>query len=278
MLSLVEVRSAQGTLLSLPLEDTSGGFAVEDIDGLDPVKATITSSKFAQMDKAIYQSSTREQRNIVIKVGLEPDFGVATVKQLRDILYGFFMPKSPVDLRFYDDEGLVVDISGRVETCGAPLFTKDPEVDISILCFDSDFVELDESTFSGSTVSSGAESLLSYAGSVETPIDFTLNANRSMTSFTIYNRVPGNDLQMLEFAYPLSAGDVLKISTTPGAKGATLTRAGSPSSVLFGVDPQANWIKLMPGAGGPGPNYIRVYASGAAVPFTIDYYNRYGGL
>jgi hypothetical protein len=71
----------------------------------------------------------------------------------------------------------------------------------------------------------------------------------------------------------LVAGDVLSINTVTGSKGATLTRAGVESSVLYGISPQSSWLELMPGV-----NTIRVYATGAAIPLSIEYINRYGGL
>jgi hypothetical protein len=77
----------------------------------------------------------------------------------------------------------------------------------------------------------------------------------------------------MEFIAPLSANDVLTISTVPRAKGATLTRLGSDSSILYGIPGYSSWITLY-----PGENYLRVYATGASVPYTIEYTNRYGAL
>jgi hypothetical protein len=273
MLVQVEARTNQGTSLTLPLEDISNGFAVEDIGGLDPVKATIVSSAFAQIPGAQFQSSSRDTRNVTLKIGLEPDYAVESVQDLRDNLYDFFMPEEPVDLYFHDSSGRVVTASGRVESCVSPLFVKDPEVNISVICFDPDFIELDPINISGSTVSDTTETLVTYAGTSQTGIVLTLNVNRSMSGLTIYNRIPGNTLQTLDFASPLVSGDVLTISTVPGDKRATLVRAGTTSSLLYGVSPQANWTFFK-----KGENYIRVHASGAAVPFDISYYNRYGGL
>ena len=47
MLTKVEARNPAGTLVSLELSDFTDGFAIKDIGGLGPVKATLTSSKFA---------------------------------------------------------------------------------------------------------------------------------------------------------------------------------------------------------------------------------------
>lgn len=273
MLTMVEARTRQGVMLSLPMEDISGGYLVEDINGLDPVKATLVSSSHAKQDGSQYHSSRRENRNITIRVKIMPDHVGNTVRGLRLSLYSFFMPKSEVSLRFYDSDGLVVNIWGRVEDCKAALFTKEPAVDISIICFDPDFAELEPVQYSGMTTSGFTESLITYAGSVETGIQFVFTPNRSISEFTIYHRPPNDALRQMDFEASLVAGDVLTISTVPGAKGATLNRIGVISSLLYGVSPESNWIELM-----HGDNYIRVYAEGAAIPFNIEYVNRYGGL
>lgn len=274
MLDTIEVRTAQGTLLALSLADVLSGLIVENVDGLDPVKATVVSSSFAGVDGTQYQSSRREDRNIVIRVGLEPDYVTTTVRDLRNRLYDFFMPKSPVDLRFYDSSGFAVDISGVVETCETALFTKEPAVDISIICFDPDFIQPSPlGGFSGMSTSGTTETLVTYEGTVETGVNFVLNVDRPLTEFTIYHRPPDGKLRTLDFAASMVAGDVLTISTVSGTKGATLTRAGSDSSILRGISPQSNWIELM-----RGDNYFRVYALGASIPFEITYVNRYGGL
>lgn len=273
MINKLEIRTAQGALLGLPLDDVSNGFVVEEIEGLDPVKATLVSSSFANLDGQQYQSSRRDTRNIKLKLGLEPDYVTNTVRELRKRLYGFLMPKTEVSLRFYMDDGLDLDIVGRVESFETALFTAEPTVDISIICFDPDFTDPDRVMVAGNTVSTSAEQRIDYAGTVEAGIAFTLNINRALPEFTIYHRPPDGSLRILEFTTPLLAGDVLHIDTFPGAKGATVTRAGSDFSVLYGVTPQSSWLQLL-----SGENYIRVYAEGAAIPYTIEYTNKYGGL
>jgi Phage tail protein. len=273
MLTMVEARTPQGTLLGISLEDVTDGIIVADIEGLDPVKATIVSSSFARLDGVQYQSSRREARNIKLKLGLEPDYINNTVSDIRQRLYQFFMPKREVNLRFITSTGLSVDISGRVESFESPLFTKEPQVDISVVCFDPDLVDPTLVEVSGLTTADTTESLVTYEGSVETGITFVLNVDRVISEFTFYHRPPDNTLRSLEFATPLEAGDVLTISTIAGSKGATLKRAGVDSSVLYGISPQSNWIELM-----PGDNNIRVYAEGLGIPYDIEYVNKYGGL
>lgn len=274
MLQLVEVRTRQGDLLSLPLEDDSSGFRVAEIQGLDPVKATLVSSSFANVDGEEYQSSRREPRNIKLQIELDPDPETDTVYGLRKQVYKFFMPKSEVSFRFFMSDGLEVDIVGRVETCETALFTQEPAVDISVMCFKPDFYELTPELVPGTTTAGDIPITIDYTGSIETGIQLTLNVDRALPEFSVYHVPPSDETKTMDFDnFPLEAGDVLTISTVRGAKGATLTRAGSTSSVLYGISPQSNWIELQ-----PGTNTIRVYAEGADIPLTIQYIRKHGGL
>jgi hypothetical protein len=272
-LHLIEARNVMGTLLSMELSDISDGLLLADIDGLDPVKATLVSSSFATLDGEHFHSARREARNITMKIKLRPDFVTTNAKDLRNRLYDFFMPKAQVFLRFYMSDDPTVNITGIVETCETSIFDKEPAVDISIMCFNPDFVDVETVTLSGSTVSTTTETTVNYSGNIETGVIFTLNLNRAETDFTIYHRAPDGVLRQLDFAESRVYGDTLTITTTPGSKSAILTRSGIASSILNGVSPQSNWILL-----GKGDNTIRVYATGAAIPYTITYMNKYGGL
>lgn len=273
MLSKVEVTTRQGNLLSLPLEDVTNGLAIEEIEGLDPVKATLVSTSFANMDGEQYQSSKRELRNIKITLAIEPDETLESVSSVRRRVYAYFMPKTEVNLRFFTDDGAPVDIVGRVESCDAPLWAQEPTAVVSILCFDPDFFNPTETQVTGATTSGTTPITINYDGSVETGIRFTLAVNRTMSDVTIYHTPPNDTLRVLEFSAPLLAGDQLIINTVTGQKFATLVRTSVSSPILYGVSPQSSWIELA-----PGPNLLRVYATGAAVPFTINYFKRYGGL
>lgn len=269
----MEVLSNQGALLNLPLEDLVHGFLLEEIGGLDPVKATIVSSSFAQLDGSLYQSSRREERNITVRISLEPEWGVETVRDLRKRLYAYFMPKSAIELTFYSTDMNPVKINGRVESFETALFSAEPAVDISILCGDPDFIDPILEIWEGDTTSTTAETLIDYEGSVETGFLFTLNLDRALSDFTIYHRDPAGNLRQLDFAGTLLNLDVLKISTVAGNKYARFTRGGVESSYLYGIDAASAWLELQ-----PGENAIRVYAAGASIPYTIEYLRKHGGL
>lgn len=282
LLNALKVTNSRGSDLNLPLEDVSAGFQVRNIDGLDPVAATLVSSSFANMDGEQYHSSRRVARNIKLTLGLEPDYGLMDVKTLRDQLYNFFMPKTTAFLSFHLFDRFSEDIltntldlliAARIETFESALFSSDPAVDISMMCFNPDFFDPNDVTFSGDSVSDLTESTLSYAGTVDTGGIFSLNVDRDLSEFTIYFKPADQTLMTIDLSYPLLADDVLSISSVPGSKYVTLTRGGVESSILYAQSPQSGWLELQ-----PGDNTIRVYAEGDPIPYTFVYTNKYGGL
>lgn len=273
MLNKVEVTNAQGIMLPLSLVNPDLGFKVRDVEGLDPVKATIVSSSQALLDAKVYQSSQREERNIKIKMGVEPDWILTTVEDLREQLYDYFMPKAILYQKYYRDGKPPVDIVGYVESFDFPLFTADPVGTASIICLDSDFVDPVPVVLPGSTVSTLVETPYTYAGNIETGFVFQLNVNRDLSGFTLYNTAADSVLKQLAFVYPLINGDVVRISTVPGDKYVRVTRGGVTSDILYAMSPTSNWLQFFKGV-----NKFRAYAEGASIPYTITYKTRYGGL
>lgn len=269
----VEARNTNGDLLVLELEDVSDGLVVTEIDGLGPVKASVISSNFAQLDGTDYQNSSRAERNIVIKLALEPDYVSTSVYDLRDRLYNFFMTEAEVALRLYLINDLVVDTVGRVEDFDPKIFTQEPSVDISILCFDPDFIDITPVEIDGNTVSTSTETTVAYPGTSPVGFLFTLEVDRTLSAFTLYHRAPGGSLYSMDVAGSFVAGDIVRISTVNRQKYATLTRSGMTTSLLNGVSVQSTWFQLV-----RGNNTFRAYATGAAIPYTVEYTPRYGGL
>lgn len=273
MLHMVEVITNQGATLALPLQDISEGYIVEKIDGLDPVRANIVSSGLANMDGEQYQSSRREKRNPVLRVGLEPNYSTNSVRELRNRLYRFLMPKSEVMLRFHVEGEPTVQISGWVESFESELFTKEPSATISILCFDPDFYDPNQERIDGMSTGGTEDTEIDYAGSVDTGFVFTGSINGTIDGFSIINQVTGDISKSLDFATPLLDGDTVEISTVPGNKYANLTRGGTISPILYGVSPYSDWLRFSPGL-----NNFRVYSEGAGLLYTVEYTKKYGGL
>src|ERR1700744_6314956 len=173
MLTLVEVTNARGNTLMLSPLDSSGGYVVKDFEGLDPVDATLTSSQMAQVDGAQPQNAQRGPRNITAKFGFAPDYVVSTVDSLRQNLYSYFMPKSTVQFSLFKDGSLFAVTSGQVETFQNTMFSNDPEMDLSVLCYDPDLYAPTPEVLSASTTTGQDTQTISYAGTSDAGIGFT---------------------------------------------------------------------------------------------------------
>lgn len=273
MLTMVEIFNERGENLALPLETTSSGYLVKSIDGLDPVKANISSSPFGQLDGEVLQGTRRGSRNIVMELGLETDHVTNTVRELRTKLYDYLMPESLVRLRFYMDGVAFVDISGIVESLESPLFAQSPGAVASVLCHRPDFAAIEPKIFTGATVTGSTTAQIVYEGTVETGTVLRLPINRAVSSLTIVNSPVNGDQQNFEVVAPLVAGDVLEISSVPSDKWIRLTRNGTTTSLLYAVPATSKWMRL-----NRGVNSIRVTTAGAAMPYTITYTPKFGGL
>lgn len=273
MLYKVEARNVQGELLSLEFVDVSDGIVVNDILGLDPVKATLTSSKNAKQAGSQLQNKTRENRNLILKLDLEPDYITQSVEDVRDLLYQFFMPENDVDLRLFRESGLTVDISGTIEDFDSDLFVAEPKAAITIVCMNPDFVDISPVELSGTSTSTSTETLVVYPGTIHVGFVFTLNIDRVLTDFTIYHRPPDNVVRSMDIVGSFLAGDILTISTIENDKYIKLVRGGTETFIAYAVSPQATWHQLI-----RGNNYVRVYAEGADIPYDLTYTARYGGM
>lgn len=273
MLTMVSAYNPQEGTLQLPLMDSSGGYIVKDIQGLDPVKATLTSSSLAQMDGAQLHNARREPRNIIIKLGLAPDYISNDVASLRSDLYNYFMPKSVVTFGLYRDDVLWGTTDAVVETMDNNMFSSDPEVDISLICYDPDFYSPSLTHSPGTTVNGLTTRAITYGGTSDAGVIFGFTFPAAASEVRLYNTKPDGTIQMMTIAGSFLLNDVLAVNTIPGKKSVILTRGGTPTPSLYYLDRLSTWIELARGV-----NQFRAYYNGAATAYTLDYTEKYGGF
>lgn len=272
MLTMVSAQNPAAGELLLPLLDSSGGYSVKDIEGLGPVKATLTSTTLATLDGARLNNKRREPRNIILTLGLETDWVTNTVAGLRRDLYKWFAPKSEIAFNLFEDDEPFGSTLAVVESCEPNMFTADPEVVISLMCFDPDIygdvIEIDSSTVADETTQE-----IVYAGTTDAGIIFEMTFVENATSVILYNTRPDGNIQVLNLEGAFSTGDVLTINTIPGQRSATRNASGLVSSILSYLHTRSDWISLEQGS-----NLFRAYYNGTVTPFTLTYTNQYGGF
>jgi hypothetical protein len=278
VLTEVQVTNSRGATLRLPIATSAGGFAVRDIEGLDPVAATLTTSSQAGLDGAQSQNAQVGTRTILMKLGLMPDYVNTDVRSLRNQLYDYFLPKAEVTLAFLFDGLIYAVAAGQVETFDCPLFTQDPEADISIVCYDPAFRAPQVIEFDDLTNDTQVPFTIDYEGSVPCGIIFSMTVNllglgQSVTEISLINASPDNITQRMLIDGTFQVGDVITINTIPLQRAITLTRNNISQSLLSGFDETSDWVMLSKGV-----NYLRASSGVSSQPFDLTYTPLYGGL
>ena len=259
MLNSVEVRNAVGTLVqTLPIKSVSASshYVIEEITGLDPVKADITSSDYATQDGGFFQSARAGGRNLIFKMAYQPDYVAGkTVETLRREMYSIFPPKGAVFLRFFNSDPLfkTVEIKGWVESFSSPPFAKEPAINVSIICPKPNFYELAPVTKLGD---SGTIISMPYEGDAEVGFTLRVNPLTTIQRLVLKNGVD-KDLD-LRFQAPIPGTpgwvdpfaptflDTITFSTLPGNKYINLVRQGVTYNLMPYIKSGSLSMKLSP--------------------------------
>jgi hypothetical protein len=251
---------------------------VRNIEGLDPVTASIGTSQFGAVDGTSFVGSSVLSRNIVLTVHPNPDWLNWSYEALRRLLYSYFMPKRLVHLRFYSDDMIPVEIEGYVEAFTANQFSNDPEFLISIICPDPYFTAVDPTIVNGQSEHEiGMGETIEYNGSVETGIhvNVTYVSGSSPTSISVQIGDPPISYFIVEASVDTST--YFEMSSVPLNK--YVQNVDLDSGIITNllstvtIEEGSSWPRLQ-----PGENHFHIITDQGVQDFTLTYYERFGGL
>lgn len=119
-------------------KNASGGYMTSEITGLDPPNATVVTSAYATGNLSHYDNSYVPKRNIVIKFEMRGP----KVEKRRQELYEVVRPASYIKV-YYKTKRRNVYSEGYVETCTISNFSEKVSGQISIVCPDPYWYELE---------------------------------------------------------------------------------------------------------------------------------------
>lgn len=273
--STVTAYNAQNVDLELPwsyAELSTAQVQVRNVQGLEPVKANVNTSALGSIDGESYSGSSVGKRNIILTLGLNPDWVDQTFSSLRQLLYAHFMPKQQIRLMFETDELPDCEIFGYVEGFEQDKFAKDPEVQISIICPKPDFVAVAETVLTGPIVNSV---IVNNPGTVPSGFNLTLKrlSGAGFTGYVFVDNSAQNAYSLAINPGTIDATYFLEINTVPGEKYILKkpVAGGGGVSWLHAMD--GNWPKL-----DPGVNSFEFSPDGTDFEYTFTYFQRFGGL
>lgn len=142
MVERISIFKSTTDALCMPLRDWSESqIAISSIEGLAPVSATINITQYASADGGIFNSSRREQRNIVItgKLGDNP-----SMDAVREKVYDMVPVGDHVIVLLHFTDGTTKKINGYVESVESDYFGDLEGIQISIICPNPDFTIVDK--------------------------------------------------------------------------------------------------------------------------------------
>ncbi len=241
----------------LPLTGNKN-YTVYKIEGLNPPPVTVNHSVNSTTDGSTINSVRLANRNIVIYMAIE-----GNVEANRINLYKYFPLKKTVTLYFKNDTRDVY-IEGTVELIECDLFSNKQVAQISIICPQPYFKDVEELISYFSDVSSLFEFPFSIAeegteisaittsvrksiinvGDIESGIIIDVYAIGSVVNPVIYDVLARTHIRLL---FTMEANDRIVINTNVGKKSIKLIRNGVESNILGYMLPDSKWFTLKSG-------------------------------
>lgn len=268
-----KLRLSSLNTVDLPTFDAtpSDPFVFKGAEGLGAVDRTVSISK-AYNQASILQSIQPQNRVVVIRIGLNPSWDTGqTASELREMLYAMLTggyANAPVTLSVMDGEDVLCLVDGHVEKLEPLMFTKDPEVQLTLSCL-SPYFRAPEATF---PVLSGLDKTvpeIMNTGTAPSGFDFQIEFTAALTYWQIENE--REDLRM-RVEHNFVIGDQLRLITIVGGKAVQLVHGGDVSSLLKGLTVESGWHQLYPGLN-------RFYTSSASFNWVdFSYTAQYQGV
>jgi hypothetical protein len=221
-------------------------YYVKSVDGLQPPDRNVAIASTASGGK--FQGVTSEDREIVVLIGLNPDWDAgetpALLRQnLETMLYTGYDPK--VDIQLVSGIFPVYHEFGYVSKFEASIFDANPVVQITFTMLNPTFRAFEPTTYAPSELSETAPNVYNY-GNAETGFQFAVQFTDTMNGWYI-KQAENQNVGMI-FDKTFNAGDVLAVSTVPGQKYVHWNKhRGKVENKLGILTANSEWIQLHPG-------------------------------
>lgn len=275
MIKSVTVENSKRESLVIDLvKPLSSGFAITDISGLGPVKATINTTKYATRDGSLFSSARVDERNIVLSMVFVAGEG-ESIEDVRQRSYQYFSVKDNITLTIKTDNRNC-EIKGYVESNDPDIFSQRESTQISIICPDPyfydysasqriSFVEVErlfhlpvyndglaQSTIKMGTIVHQRSKAFVYNGDGRCGFWMQITIKeRPGGKITITNKATDQKMIIDTSLMPDNVKSVLKViiirlNTIPGDKYVRYSY-GSDKDFLYGVASGSDWLEVVPG-------------------------------
>lgn len=244
---------------TITLTQKENVYQIQQIEGLDPPKATINFTDIVGMDGAAFNSARLATRELVFYIRIN-----GNAERNRINLYTFFTPKAKIKVYYTNGERNVY-IEGYVSSFECDLFQKGELAQITVICPQPYWKDAQEIVDDISNV----RNLFVFPFSIDEwepiPIsDYTEDRQTNVVNYSltdtglvikalfsgsvnkleIRNATTGEDFTV---SYNFVDNDILTINTYIGQKSITLLRAGQTVNIFPSIAQGSVFFQLHPG-------------------------------
>lgn len=283
----LKIENSKGSIIELTHNEEN--YQITDISGLNPPNANINTSNYANGDGSSFNSSKIPNREVVITVYINGD-----VQKNRLTLYKYFRNKEWCKI-YYKDDSRDVFIEGYVQTLEVTPFVQKQVAQISILCPNPYFKDVE--TIVQSISKSIKKFTFPFSINIDEPVAFStielekitnvINDSESETGLIINVLFMGsvNKLEIRNvdtgknfiIDYEFIKNDKLVINCNRGSKSVILTREAVEYNLIPYVRNGATFFQL-----GIGDNKFSFLADDGVDDMLVDinfkYYKVYLGV
>lgn len=240
MLTRVDVQSETPFYLNVRDASPTDSIIVDSITGLDPPDLDLFLGEYAR-DGGFYSGRRVGPRNVVFNLVLNPNFSLGeTVSGLRSMLYRAFidpyLDDDMLQILLHDDSQPVRYVSGLAEKIETPIFAKETDVQISMMCPNPYILD-----YNAKSILNGSKSVeFVYTGTAETGFEIRM----SLTSATNVLNLTMNGESTFKLNYPFLAGDTVVANSVRGQRKIYLQRGSTTSSIYYAQDPKSKWLDI----------------------------------
>lgn len=252
---VIKIKNKRGEVLNLSTDHRY----VPVLTGTGPPAATINRSKVAVSDGTMFNSSSVDERNLLLTIYIKRD-----VARARRNLYRYIATKEPITV-YYQEDDLDVYIEGYVETAEINPWELNQNMQISIICnmpYWQDVAETytdasnvaallefpfytDSEGMELSVVDTAASTIIENSGTVAAGVIFELTATVRSLQPRIYNLSTG---EYMGFYVDLFPSDRLIIDTHTGKKSVTYVHDGVAHNYINTLMEGSTWLQMAVGS------------------------------
>jgi hypothetical protein len=227
----------------------SDPYIFKGADGLGPPEIDVIIANTLNAG-GYYQGRRPQTREIVIRIGLNPDFGSSlTAADLRGELYGLLSPNTSdaITIQILNENQIVAYTTGYVKKLEIAPFSPTPEVQVTIASLYSYLLAPDSVSLAPANL---AVFDIENLGTAPTPFYMEILFRADTSQFILTD-----DLNRpMKVTYDFKDGERLVINTEPGSRGVWRIHNENKTSIIHALSTDSIWHVFHSGTNRFGTN------------------------